>query len=80
MADGSTVSVSMVGASQQGTLWIHAQGLSLVECVNIFSNPQKTSHMHIQYDPTIYDDFYGYTELISVAVCDDYVKIGMVKP
>ena len=78
-ADGSFVTVSMAGVGQNTGLWIHAHNLTLIECVNIFGNPQKTSTMHIQYDETISDNFVGFTNLVSVSTCDDFVKIGLEK-
>lgn len=77
LADGSIVKVSMAGVGQQGDLWIHAHGLSVLECASVFGNPEKTAAMHIQYDETIADDFVGFTVIISISVCDDFVKVGM---
>ena len=79
LADNSKVSTSMTGVGLQGDLWIHAHGLTLVECVNIFSDPNKTSEMHVNYDRTISDMFVGFTELFSVSVCGDFVRIGLGK-
>lgn len=78
MNDGSSVPVKMAGVGEQGDLWIHVVGLSLVECVTVFSDP-ATSRMHIDYDETISDTFEGYTELVNVQVCDDYVKVCLAR-
>ena len=79
MNDGSTVDVRVAGVGQQGDLWIHVAGLSLVECVTVFSDPAKTARMHIDYDETISDTFEDYTELVNVQVCDDYVKVCLAR-
>lgn len=75
MNDGTVVNTTVSGVGQQGDLWLHVVGLSLVECVSVFSDPAKTSVMHVNYDETISDTFEGYTELVNVQVCDDYVKV-----
>ena len=33
--------------------------------------------MSITYDETISDRFEGYTNLVSVSVCEDFIKIGL---
>lgn len=75
--DGSAAEVSMAGVGQQGGLWIHVHNSSMGECFRIFSDPQKTAAMSIEYDPTIGDEFTGYTELISLSVCDGFIKVGL---
>lgn len=77
MADGSTVQVSMAGVGQLTGLWIHAHGMNLMEAFMVFSNPAKTAVMSITYDETIMDRFEGYTNLVSVSVCEDFIKIGL---
>ena len=75
--DDTIATVSMAGVSQQRDLWIHVHDMTVAECATVFSDPQKTAHMHINYDPTILDDFVGYTDLFYVAVCGDFVKVGL---
>ena len=75
--DNTAVSVSMAGVGQQGDLWIHVHGMTVSDCAIAFSDPDKTEHMHINYDETIKDDFEGFTNLFYVAACDDFVKVGM---
>ena len=77
MADYSVVSVSMAGVGQQGGLWIHVHNKSFLECAQIFSNPDKTQLMRIEYDETINDHFENYTNLVSLSVCDDFIKVGL---
>lgn len=75
--DGSTVMTSMAGVGRETGLWIHVHGLGFVECVQIFSDKTKTRKMRISYDETIADAFDGYTKLVSVSVCDDFIKVGL---
>ena len=77
MADGSTVPVSMAGVGIQGGLWIHAEDKTMAECFRIFSDQEKTASMRIDYDETIYDEFKGYIVLVSLSVCDGFVRIGL---
>jgi len=79
MNDGSTVQVSMAGVGQLTGLWIHAHGLTIMEAFMIFTNPQKTAMMQVEYDETIRDVFEGYTNLVSISICEDFIKIGMEK-
>ena len=79
MADNSTVNVSMAGEAQQGGLWLHVHDMSILECAETFSDPANTQTMHIEYDEGIESTFEGYTVLISVSVCGDFVKVGMEK-
>ena len=75
--DGTIVSVSMAGVGQQGDLWIHVHDMTVADCAIAFSNPNKTNHMHVDYDKTIADDFEGFTNLFYIAECDDFVKVGI---
>ena len=77
--DETVVNVDTVGVGQQGELWIHVKDLSLVECVTIFSNPEKTAQMNIDYGSSVTDSFTGYTVLTSVSVCSDFVKVSLAK-
>ena len=77
LADDSTVQVSMAGVGLQGELWVHVHGMTLAECVAVFTNPQKSAQMTIDYDGTINDSFSGFTDLFSVSVCDDFIVVGL---
>ena len=77
--DETIVNVDTVGVGQQGELWIHAKGISLIDCVNIFSNPDKTAQMDIDYGSNVTDSFTGFTVLTSVSVCPDFVKVSLAK-
>lgn len=80
LADGGTVSVSMAGVGQQGDLWVHVHGLTLPECVAVFSSPEKTRSMHIDYDgESVQDTFEGYTELFSVSTAGDFLRVGLAR-
>ena len=75
LADESTVKISMAGVSQQGDLWIHVYEKTFMECAMTFCNPLKTSTMSVEYDETISDRFEDFTNLISVSVCDSFIKV-----
>ena len=79
MSDNSIVKVSMAGVGQQGDLWVHVHNLSMIECATIFTDPQKTSLMLIAYDENISDRFDNYTNLFSLSVCDDFIKVGIAR-
>lgn len=79
LADGSTVEISMAGVGQQGDLWVHAHGLTLAECVAIFSDPQKTSRMRVEYDKTINDTFEGFTNIFSVSDAGGFMRVGIAR-
>lgn len=79
MMDGSNVEVTMAGVGQQGDLWIHAVGLSFLECAAIFGNPESTGEMRITYSPEIKDEFIGYTNLFSLTAGQGFMKIGLAK-
>lgn len=79
MMDGSAVQITMAGVGQQGDLWIHAVGLTFLECAAIFGNPEKTGRMSVEYSPWIWDEFIGYTELFSLTTADGFIKIGLAK-
>ena len=79
MADNTIVTVSMAGVGRQGGLWIHVHNHTLLECAAIFGNPQKTSQMHIEFDKNMVNDFEGFTNLVSLSMCDDFVIVGLEK-
>jgi len=79
LADGTIVRTTASGVGQQGDLWIHAVDMSFMDCVNTFSNPEKTKYMRVNYSESILDEFKGYTELFSISAGTDFIKIGLAK-
>jgi hypothetical protein len=78
LADGSIVMASYCGYSDRD-LWCMTTGLSMMECMQIFSNPQKTQVIESYYFGLGYR-YTGFTELLLVQKSEQGVDIRLTWP